>query len=195
MKKKETAASARADAAADAVAAANKAPPTGNSPGSALPLGAVAKIPIIPGYGPGPRIGDIQLSLLEVLRDKEAAALVQSRRIQAAPLKTGFENVLLHIKAGYVRRGKDAREQTYKMSEGQFVAYSADGGTEYQVLPVSEQPGENLIGHTFAPGESREGWLLCQLPQKEKKPFLVFSRGNVENVWGLWSDVWFQIFS
>jgi hypothetical protein len=186
MKKKE---SAGADNAAASAA------PTGNSPGNALPLGATAKIPIIPGYGPGPRIGDIQLSLLEVLREKEAAALIQSRGIRAEPLKSGFENAMLRIKAGYVKRGNDAREQVYRMTEGQFAAYSGDGGTEYQVLPVSGQSGDSLIGHTFTPGESREGWLLCQLPQNEKKPFLVFRRGDVENVWGLWSDVWFQLFS
>jgi hypothetical protein len=190
MKKKETAASA----AADAVAAANKAPPTGNSPGSALPLGTAAKSPIIPGYGPGPRIGDIQLTLLEVLRGKEAAARIKSDGIQAEPLKSGFEYVILRVKAGYVSKGKDAREQTYTMTKGQFVACSADGGTEYQVLPVSERPENSLIGHTFTAGETREGWLLCQLPQKETRPLLIFRRENVDNVWGLWSDVWFQLY-
>ncbi len=182
----------------EAAPAGNKAPArsaaaTGNSPGSALPLGTVAKIPIIPGYGPAPRIGDIQVGLSEVLRGKEAAARIQSSGIKADPVKAGFEYVLLHVKAEYASKGKDAREQTYKMSDGQFLACSADGAAEYPVSAFSTKPEEDLIGHTFTAGEKREGWLICQLPQNDKTVLLAFRRENVDNHWGLWSDIWFKL--
>jgi hypothetical protein len=179
-------------------APASKAPTTiavatGNSPGSALPLGTAAKIPIIPGYGPAPRIGDIQVSLLEVSREKEAVARIQSSGIQVKPPKSDFENALLHVKAEYVIKGKDAREQSYKMSEGQFLVCSANGGAEYPVSPFSRRPEEELIGHTFTAGETREGWLICQLPENDKTVLLVFRRENVDNHWGLWADIWFKL--
>jgi hypothetical protein len=177
----------------EATPAGNKAPATGNSPSNALPLGTSAKIPIIPGYGPAPRIGDIQISLLEVSREKEAAARILSSGNKVEPLKAGFETVLLQVKAEYVSKGKDAREQTYKMSEGQFMACSADGGAEYPVSPFPGRPEEELIGHTFTAGETREGWLICQLPKNDKTVLLVFRRENVDNHWGLWSDVWFKL--
>jgi hypothetical protein len=182
MKKKETAPSGSNTAA------------TGNSPGSALPVGKAAKIPIIPGYGPGPRIGDLQVVVLDVLRSKDAEDRVQSSGIPVEKLKTGFENVLIHVKAGYASSGRGPREQPYNMTEGQFLAGSADGGTEYQVRPFSGKAEEKLIGRTFISGDSREGWFLCQLPKNETKPLLMFRRGNVDNVWGLWSDVWFQLY-
>jgi hypothetical protein len=169
-------------------------PAAGNSPGSALPIGATAKIPIIPGYGPGPRICDLLVSVLEVVRGKEMASRIQSLKIQVEPLKTGFENVAIRVKADYTRSGRDPREQSYKMTEGQFLASSSDGATEYKVSSVSKQSEEGLIGHTFSAGESRQGWLLCQLPKEEKKPLLIFRRENVDNVWGLWSDIFFKLY-
>jgi len=168
-------------------------PATGSSPGSALPLGTEAKIPIIPGYGPGPKVGDLLVSLLEVIRGKEAAARIRDLGMQSEPPKTGFEYIIIRVKAEYVRSGRGPREQPYKMTEGQFLAGSSDGGTEYQVFSLCKRPEEGLIGHTFSAGDSREGWLLFQVPKEEKKPLLIFRRENVENVWGLWSDVWFQL--
>jgi hypothetical protein len=167
---------------------------TGNSPGSAMPIGATAKIPIIPGYGPGPRIGDLLVSLQEVIRGGEASSRIRSQGDRSEPLKTGFEDVLLRVKVEYARSGRGPREQSYHMTENQFLVSSSNGASEYPVSSFEKGADEGLIGHTFGPDESREGWLKCQLPGAEVKPFLLFRRENVDNVWGLWSDVWFQLY-
>jgi hypothetical protein len=167
---------------------------TGNSPGAALPVGATAKIPIIPGWGPGPRVGDLTVTLLEVVREKDIAARSQFQGIRIEPPESGFENILLRLRAEYTSSGRGPRLQPYQMTEGQFLVYSAASGSEYPVWAFARQGGEGLIGHTFNPSESREGWLLGQVPQEEPKPLLIFRRENVDNIWGLWSDVWFQLY-
>ena len=173
---------------------ADRVPATGNSPGSAIPIGAEAKIPIIPGYGPGPRVGDLLVSILEVKRGEEVESYILSRGIEIKSLQSGFENVLLRVKVEYARAGRGPREQPYYLPQDHFIACSADGGTEYRVFPYTDQPQESLIGHMFTQGDSREGWILCQLPENEERPFLLFRRENADNVWGLWSDIWFKLF-
>jgi hypothetical protein len=172
----------------------NKAPATGNSPSGAIPIGSAAKIPIIPGFGPGPKIGNLLVSILEVIRGVEAEDRIQSRGIAVELLKSGFENLLLRVKAEYVRVGKGPREQPYYLSQDHFLACSADSGTEFKVFPFSGQPDDSIIGQMFTQGDSREGWLICQVPKNELKPLLIFRRQNVDNVWGLWSDIWFKLY-
>jgi len=173
---------------------ANISSATGNSPGNAIPVGAAVKIPIIPGYGPGTRIGDLVLSVLEVKRGEHAEPDIQPEGSEFKPLKSGFENIFMRVKVEYIRAGRGPRQRPYYLSPDQFRACSFDGGEEYEILYFSERSGENLIGHTFDMGDSREGWLMCQLPEKELKPFLLYRRENVDNVWGLWSDIWFKLF-
>jgi hypothetical protein len=44
------------------------------------------------------------------------------------------------------------------------------------------------------PGETHQGWILLQVPETEKKPLLIFKRENVEVVYGVWGNVWFQLY-
>jgi hypothetical protein len=69
---------------------------------------------------------------------------------------------------------------------GQFAAVSPDGKTEYEIPPVLYQPQPQLIGSIFSPGESHDGWILLQVPEKDKKPLLIFKRQNIEGVHGVW---------
>ena len=170
-------------------------PATGNSPASALPRGTAAKIPIIPGYGQGPKVGEVMVIILDVVRGNEATTRTRELGMPSGgPLKTGFEDVIVRVKAEYIRSGRGPREQPFKLTEGQFLASSPDGWTEYKVSSLSKRPEEGLIGRIFASGDSHEGWLIFQVPKEEKRPLLIFRRENVENVWGLWSDIYFQLF-
>ncbi|MBN1190498.1 MAG: hypothetical protein JXA46_12150 [Dehalococcoidales bacterium] len=169
-------------------------PVTGKSPGDAYPVGSVVKIPIIPGYGPGPKIGDLLITLLEVLRGKEIENRLPPGEIPPAPEKDDMENVVFSLKVEYARYGRSPREQPYMLSDGQFLACSSDGDTEYQVIPLSDESRGGLIGYLFKAGDSRQNRLYCRLPVEEKKPYLLYRRENVENVWGLWSDIWFKLY-
>ena len=173
---------------------AKTGPVTGKSPGDAYPAGAVVKIPIIPGYGPGPKIGDLLITLVEIARSKEIESHLEPDEIPPAPEKSGFETIILSLKAEYARYGKGPRQQPYMMSDGQFLACSSDGSTEYKVMPLYDESRGGLIGYLFHLGDSRQSWLYCHMPVEEKEPFLLYRRENVDNVWGLWSDIWFKLF-
>jgi len=173
---------------------ANRTPVTGKSPSDAYPVGSMIKSPIIPGYGPGPKIGDLQISLLEVVRGKELAERVESGQIPPVPQKNGFDNIAVNLKVEYARYGRGPREQPYRLTDGQFLACSQNGSTEYKVIPLVEESQGGLIGHVYKAGEARQGWLYCQVPAQETSPYLLYRRENVDNVWGLWSDIWFKLF-
>ncbi len=186
----------------------------GASPGSAAPIGTTVKTTVERGHAyMVPRLYNVEITLLEVQRGKDAQAAAQKLVSSAQSLKQGYEYLLARLKIGYFERGRvsskgstGASEKqfvsfgggsvdvTYTLAEGQFLAVSADGETEYPVPSVLQQPSPALVGWEFHPGESREGWILFQSPKDEKKPLLIFKREHVEGIYGIWGYVWFQLY-
>jgi len=141
-----------------------------------------------------PEIYDVAITLMEIVRGKEVLGRVKTQGVLDEPPKTGFEYVLARIKFGYSRRGRGLGNVTYRLTEGQFAAVSSDGKTEYKIPSVFHQPQPQLIDSVFSAGESREGWILLQVPKDEKKPRLIFKRENAEGIYGIWRSVWFQLY-
>ena len=109
--------------------------------------------------------------------------------------KDGFEYILARIRLGYFSRARGGLDnELYKLTEGQFVAVSSSGKTEYEVPPVLRQPQPALVDVTFNPGDSHEGWILLQVPKEERKPLLIFKRQHVEGAYGIWGYVWFKLY-
>jgi hypothetical protein len=186
----------------------------GASPGSAVPIGTTVKTTVERGHAyMVPRLYNVEITLMEIMRGKEALAAVRPLVSSVQPLKADYEYLLTRLKIGYFERGRVASkgstgaadkqyvsfgggsvDVTYTLTEGQFLAVSASGETEYQLPSVLQQPSPNLIGWEFHPGESREGWILFQTPKDEKKPLLIFKREHVEGIYGIWGYVWFQLY-
>jgi hypothetical protein len=172
------------------------------TPSKAAPLGVTVKSPIMPGFGPGPKVCEVLITLLEVIRGKEAETKVISQDVSNKPPKAGFEYVLTRIKVNNARTGtmrnerggKQARALPYTIMEGQLIAVSPDGEIEYELPTVVKQPQPEVIGVTLAPDESREGWILLQVPVDEKKPLLIFKRESPGYEWGGIGYAWFQLF-
>jgi hypothetical protein len=194
--------------------ASNSGQANGASPGSAVPIGTTVKTTVERGHAyMVPRLYNVEITLLEIIRGSNALAVVQPLVSSAQPLKAGYEYLLVRLKFGYFERGRVAAkgstgtadkqyvsfgggsvDVTYTLTEGQFLAVSAGGETEYQLPSVAQQPSPNLTGWEFHPGESREGWILFQVPKDEKKPLLIFKREHVEGIYGIWGYVWFQLY-
>jgi hypothetical protein len=186
----------------------------GASPGSAVPIGTTVKTTVERGHAyMVPRLYNVEITLLEILRGKEALVVVQPLVSSAQPLKADNEYLLARLKFGYFERGRVASkgstgkadkqyvsfgggsvDVTYTLTEGQFMVVPASGETEYQLPTVSRQPSPNLIGWEFHAGESRDGWIFFQAPKDEKKPLLIFKREHVEGIYGIWGYVWFQLY-
>jgi hypothetical protein len=142
-----------------------------------------------------PQLYNLEITLLEVIRGKSVAELSQVQSVSAKLPKDGFEYILARIRLGYFLRARGGpRDEVYTLTEGQFAAVSADGGTEYEVPTVLRQPQPALIDITFNPGDSHEGWILFQVPKEEKKPLLIFKRQHVEGAYGIWGYIWFKLY-
>jgi hypothetical protein len=141
-----------------------------------------------------PEIYNLEITLLEIVRGHEAWERIEAQNSSNEPPRFGFEYVLAHIRFGYFRRSRPMGGEVYRLTEGQFAAISPDGKTEYEIPPVLSQPQPQLIGSTVSPGESRDGWILLQVPKDDKKPLLIFKRQNVEGVHGIWGHIWFQLY-
>jgi hypothetical protein len=194
-------------------AAAKSSQAVGSSPGSAAPIGTTVKTTVERGHAyMVPRLYNVEITLEEVVRGRAAQVIVKNLVQPTRALKDDYEYLLARIKFGYFERGRvaaggsgnteDAQyvsfgggsvDVTYTLTEGQIVAVSYDGETEYEIPPVLKQPEPSLIGWEFHPGKSREGWILFQVLKDDKKPLLIFKREHVEGIYGIWAYVWFRL--
>jgi len=173
----------------------NQSPAPGSSHLSAVPVGVSIKTTIERGDAySAPEIYDVEITLMEVARGEDAWERIRLQGVSSEPPKAGFEYILARIRFGYSRRGRGLEAEAYKLTEGQFTAVSADSQTEYMFPVVLQQPQPQLVDTLFHSGESREGWILLQVPEDEKKPLLVYKREHVEGVYGIWRYVWFQLY-
>lgn len=171
----------------------NRAP--GSSHLSPAPAGFTVKTTIERGDSYfSPRLYDVEVTLLEIVRGKEAWERIKAQGVSDQLPKTGSEYILARVNLGYSRRGRGDEDDPYKLTEGQFAAVSTDGVTEYEIPHVLQQPEPKLIGYTFKSGESHEGWILLQVPEDDKQPLLIFKRQHVEGAYGIWGYIWFQLF-
>ena len=141
-----------------------------------------------------PEVYRLEITLLEIVRGKEAWARVKEQGV-AGEVRAGFEYVLCRIRFGYFSGAREFPHsgEAYTISPEHFVAVAADGKTEFEGPSVSRQPQPALIGTAFSVNESREGWILLQLPEDGREVLLAFRREYAENRYGVWGPVWFQL--
>jgi hypothetical protein len=141
-----------------------------------------------------PEVYDIEATVIKILRGEGARKLLREQNIITDQPKENFEYILVDINVRYSRRGRGFVEEPFQLDEERFVATSADGETEYEIPFVLQQPQPQLLNIPLQPGETHQGWILLQVPETEKKPLLIFKRENVEVVYGVWGNVWFQLY-
>jgi len=168
----------------------------GSSQEHPAPIGVTVKTKIERGdrYS-APEIYNLEITLLRVMRGKEALERIRAQGVSDEPPKAGFEYVLVHIRFGYFSkaRGFGHAHDAYHIDDSSFSTISEDGKTEYETPFIKRQPQPPLVGISCAVGESREGWIVLQVPAALKKPLLSFHRKHTENVYGVWGSVWFQL--
>lgn len=180
----------RSSAASD-----NSGPAPGSSYRSPAPVGVTVKTMIERGNAYlVPKLYNVEISTLEVVRGEDAMERIKAQGVSNQPPKTDFEYILARINFGYFRKTKGGEDEPYELPKGQFVAAAPDGVTEYEIPSILKHPQPALVSYTFYPGESREGWILFQVPKDDKKPLLIYKRQHVEGMYGIWSYVWFQLF-
>jgi len=137
-------------------------------------------------WGPGAseygedELYDVKITILEVLRGKEAWERLQSASTSNQPAKDAFEFVLARIRFEYHARGMPGNK-SYTIQKDDFKVYSKDNRAYEGPRVLPPKPG--LVGRILRPGDSCEGWVPFLVEKEDKKPFIFFSGG-----------MWFQLF-
>ena len=171
----------------------NRSSMLGSSQDHPVPVGVTTKVMTERGYV-------VEVTVLEIVRGKDAQDRIMAEGVSDKLPKAGFEYVLTHIKFGYFRKAKGMSDpnHAYRIAGSNFSAASADGTTEYEVPSVLRQPQPPLIDTLIPPGESREGWIVLQVPENEKEPLLAFHREYAHSNYVLlhqWRPVWFKLYN
>lgn len=167
--------------------------PLGSDPGRPIPVGTTIKAQTERGYG-------VEMAVMEVVRGQEAEERIQGQGLAQSPPSAGFERILVRTKFGYFCRAKglpDASNE-YRIMTNNFQATSADGATTYEPPNLARQPEPGLIGDRIAPGSTREGWIVLQVPSGEKRALLAFHREYAHSNYVLihtWRPIWFKLFA
>ena len=162
----------------------------GQSPSDAASLGTVVDGIIECGDGYNSHeLYDVKISVLEVLRGKDALAKIQSLAASSPPPAAGFDYVLARIKFEYLARGAPG-DCEHHLRPRQFVAMSLEG--QKYASPDLVIPKPELSGLLHA-GKSLEGWTIFLIPQAEKKPVMTF---NVDETGAVQhgGDMWFRLY-
>lgn len=138
-----------------------------------------------------PEIFDVEITVLEALRGNEALTLID---VSSNLIKEGFEFLVVRIRFGYFRRGRGFGDKPLQIMNDQFSAVSNDGQIQYPVISLEKQPSPALIGESFKPGESKEGYIVLQVQEDEKEPLLIYNREFIEGVYGIWGSIYFQLY-
>ncbi len=169
----------------------------GSSPERPAPVGVTIRTTIEHGDAkPTPETFKLEITVLDVVRGKAASDHIKAEAISDQLPKAGFEYVLAHIRFGYFRKARlPSAPPSYALHKGSFGAASAEGKTEYENPYVMRQPQPQLIDMPLSVGDSRQGWILLEVPEEERKPLLVFHREHAASAYGIWKPVWFRLYS
>jgi hypothetical protein len=167
----------------------------GTSRDRAASLGTTVKTKIERGdrYS-APEIFNLEITVLEVVRGKEAWDRIGAEEAPQDDFKAGFELCLIRIRFGYFQKGRGFGhdKSPYHIPGDAFTARSPDG-IEYPILSSGDPPRLQLLKTPFISGDIKEGWIHLQVPEEEDSPFLTFKRDYRENAYGFWGPVWFQL--
>ncbi len=115
---------------------------------------------------------DVVITLIDIVRGKEALSRLQAANANNKAPKAGFEYVLARIKFELKGRAvSDNRPFDLATSPFQWVACSSDVRQYDGTSAISPQP--ELKG-LVRPGESVEGWVVFEVELKESKPIMIF---------------------
>ena len=155
-----------------AFACVDNATAQGQSPSNAAPVGLSIKTQVECGERAGSMEPyDAKISVLQVLRGKEAFERIKAANPSNQPPKTGFEYVLARVAFqmnAILSPGNKTFELARKM---QFVALSADGNEQEPPLVFPPSPELHRMVRS---GEAAEGWIVLLIEESNKKPVMFF---------------------
>ena len=154
----------------------------GSSPLNPAPIGVTVADIISCGSGyTSYETYDIKITLLEVVRGKEAWGRIKAASLSNEPPKAGSEYILAHIRVEFLARGKPG-DCSYELNEEEFTAISSEG-KEYKTPSIVPPDDLKLLGRRLSSGDLVEGWATFLVGKDDNKPLLTFG-----------GSIWFQLY-
>jgi hypothetical protein len=128
---------------------------------------------------------DMKITLLEVVRGEEAWKRIKEANDANKPAEPGFEYGLARIKFGYYARGNPGL-CIHPLRPSQFTAYASSGDDYRSPTVVGPKPE---LRKDLKSGDVFEGWVVFQIPIKDKSPLMAFaadSGGAVDHGGSKW---------
>jgi hypothetical protein len=177
-------------------ASAGRSSMLGSGPDRPVPIGVPVKTTIQHGGRiPSPEIFNIEIALLDATRGSEALNRIKAGGRLPVP-RPGFEYILARIRFGFFAKMRGPLvPPPYVIDRETFGAASGDGKMEYALPPLLQHFEPQLIGMPFSVGDSREGSIVLEVPESERKPLLVFHRAPPASSYGVWASIWFRLYS
>jgi len=144
----------------------------GQSPSSAVPIGQTVKTRVECGTQAGSMEPyDASITVLQVVRGKEAWDIVKAASPSNQPPKAGFEYILVRV-AFEMKAFLVPGNKTFELARPkQFVALAADGNEQD---PPSVTPPKPELHRTVRSGEPAEGWIVLLVEETNSKPVMFF---------------------
>lgn len=114
---------------------------------------------------------DMRITLLDLVRGDEAWKRIREAGVSNKPAAEGQEYILARIRFEYFARGKPG-QCVHELKPEQFTAVSA-AGEEYPHASVA--PPQPTIAGSLRSGDSREGWVVIEVPRGDSKPLMYYS--------------------
>jgi len=144
----------------------------GQSPSNAAPVGFSIKTQVECGERAGSMEPyDAKISVLQVLRGKEAFERIKAANPSSQPPNAGSDYVLVRVAFqmnAVLAPGNKTFELARKM---QFVALTANGSEQE---PPSVSPPSPELHRIVRSGEPAEGWIVLLVEQSNEKPVMFF---------------------
>ena len=174
--------------------ASEKKTPTIGSQGNPAPVGATVRTRVERGdrYS-APEVYNLDITLREIVKGTEASNRIAEHGLLGRP-EPGSDYILCRVRVGYFSKGRGFGHSTekYQVTGEHFAAVAADGKEEFPLPMLLRQPDPPLVGTSLSVNESREGWVVLQVPAVGN-PFLIFRREYATNQYGVWGPVWFRM--
>jgi len=142
----------------------------------------------------------LEVTVLDVVRGDQCSDRLKADGVVPEAHKDEREYCLVHLRLGYSSSARGTNPPPpYVLETAQLKAASADGQLLYDAPYLEKQPQAHLTGLTLNIGETKEGWVVLEVPQAEKQPLLAFYQcmengREGANRSALTAPLWFKLY-
>ncbi len=137
---------------------------------------------------------ELQITVNMIIRGKEGTDYINKKKLSLGTIEPGFEPIVILMKFAYFHKGIGSGTMDYRLFLSQFAAVPQNTKNIFNPVQVKKHQLQ-LADSIFKPGESREGFIVLQVPRAEKRPLMIMGReSELSLTFGLFGYIWFKLY-